>query len=117
MTLAGGALDPQGPVAAAIAALWWLMLAIGAAVFLLFAVLLVLGLRHRDDDADGNTRGQQRAGRWIIGGGVILPTVVLVVVFGATVYAMRVLPSAAPPGALEVKIVGHQWWYEVRYPE
>lgn len=38
-------------------------------------------------------------------------------VFGATVRAMRAVPSSAPPGALVVEIVGQQWSYEVRYPE
>ncbi len=116
MTSAAGALDPRGPVADGIADLWWLMLAIGVAVFVLFAVLLGLGaLRGGRDDPEESE--DKRIRRWIIGGGVIMPTIVLVVVFGATVYAMRVLPSTAPPDALRIEIVGHQWWYEVHYPE
>jgi cytochrome c oxidase subunit 2 len=46
-----------------------------------------------------------------------MPLVVLVVVLVATLAAMRVVPSTAPPGALVVEIVGHQWWWEVHYPE
>lgn len=41
----------------------------------------------------------------------------LVAVFGATVYAMRVLPTTAGTDALTVEIVGHQWWYEIHYPD
>jgi cytochrome c oxidase subunit 2 len=48
---------------------------------------------------------------------VALPLVVITVVFAATLYAMRVLPITAPSDALTIEVVGHQWWYEVRYPE
>lgn len=114
--LAAGSLDPQGPVAEAIADLWWLMLGLGVAVFIVFAVLLALGL-YTGPSNDREPDAQTRVGRWIVGGGVLMPVVVLVVVFGATVYAMRVIPATAPPDALVVNIVGHQWWYEIHYPE
>jgi cytochrome c oxidase subunit 2 len=130
VTLAAGALDPRGPVAEGIADLWWLMLAVGTVIFLVFAALLALALfRQRDDaharDEDaGEDAGEDAARdeegivrRWIVGGGVVMPAVVLVLIFGATLYAMRVLPSGAPADALEVQIVGHQWWYEVTYPD
>ncbi|MDK3256959.1 cytochrome c oxidase subunit II [Blastococcus capsensis] len=108
-----GSLDPKGPSAEAIADTWWLMLGLGVAVFVLFAVLLAVGLfrRQRSDE------GQPSEKRWIVGGGVVLPLVVLVVVFGATVAAMRVLSEDAPPEALEIEVIGHQWYFEVRYPE
>jgi cytochrome c oxidase subunit II len=108
--LADGSLDPQGPAAEAIAELWWLLLGLGVAVFVAFAVLLVVGLFRRRREAPN------QLGRWIVGGGVVLPLIVLVVVFGATVQAMRVLPDRAPSEALVVEVVGHQWWWEVRYP-
>jgi cytochrome c oxidase subunit II len=38
-------------------------------------------------------------------------------VFAATVYAMREVPSEVPDDALVVDIVGHQFWYEVSYPD
>ena len=42
--MAGGTLDPQGPAAESMAGLWWLMLGLGVAVFVIFAVVLALGL-------------------------------------------------------------------------
>ena len=42
-----GAFDPQGPVAGAMEDLWWLMFWLGTAVFVVFAVLLVVGLFRR----------------------------------------------------------------------
>jgi len=116
--LAAGSLDPQGPAAKAMADLWWLMLGLGVAVFAVFAVLLAVGLlRRRAGTGSEPPRQAQPSHRWIVVGGVVMPLAVLLVVFGATVYTMRAVPGTAPPGALVVEIVGHQWWWEVRYPD
>lgn len=114
MQRASGALDPQGPVAEAMADLWWLMFGLGLAVFVAFAGLLALALfRRRSEDVDVDPRIR----RWIVWGGVVMPTVVLVVVFGATVYAMRAVPNEPPKDALVIEIVGRQWTYDVHYPD
>lgn len=111
-------LDPQGPAAEAIADLWWLMFVLGTAVFVLFLGLLIRGLTRRaPEPSEGEPRRQHLVGRWIGVGGVALPTVVIVVVFAATLVALRELPRDAPDGALEIEVVGHQFWYEIRYPE
>ncbi|MDP5181669.1 cytochrome c oxidase subunit II [Blastococcus sp. BMG 814] len=108
-----GSLDPKGPRAESIADTWWLMLGLGVAVFVLFAVLLAIGLfRHR---REGEAPPSER--RWIVGGGVVLPVLVLVVVFGATIAAMRTLAEDAPPGALVIEVTGNQWYFEVAYPD
>jgi cytochrome c oxidase subunit II len=114
----GGALDPQGPVSEAMAELWWLMLGLGVAVFLVVAVVLVLGLFRRRQAGEPQPGGQRpnSFGRWFVVGGVVAPLVILLVVFGATIRAMRSVPTTAPPEALVVEIVGHQFWWEVRYP-
>ena len=113
------ALDPEGPVAESAAGLWWLMLALGAAVFVIFAVVLAVGLfRARPGDApEAGPQPVRRFGPWMVGGGVALPLVVITVVFGATVRALQTVPTAAPSGALVIDVVGYQWWWEVRYPD
>jgi cytochrome c oxidase subunit II len=114
----GGSLDPQGPVAESMAGLWWLMLFLGGAVFLLVVVLLAVGLfRRRPPPGSASEGDDDRSSRWLIGGGIVLPVVVLVVVLGATVRAMRAMRTDASPGALVIEVVGHQWWWEVRYPD
>ena len=107
-----GSLDPRGPSAETIADLWWLMLALGVVVFAIFAVLLAVGLFRRPRN------GERRPGsRWLLAGGVLMPIVVLALVFAATVAAMRALPDDGDADALVVEITGHQWWFEVSYPE
>jgi cytochrome c oxidase subunit 2 len=113
----GSTLDPQGPAAESAADLWWLMLALGAVVFLVVVTLLLVGLFRRPPSAPPAGQAPKRFGRWIIGGGVVAPAVVLVVVFVATVAAMRDVEITAPDDALVIEIVGHRWWWEVRYPE
>ena len=114
----GGALDPQGPVSQAMADLWWLMLGLGGVVFVAVVVVLALGLfRRRPAAEQGTGQGRpKRFGRWFVVGGVVAPLLILTIVFGATVRALRLVPTAAPSDALVIEVVGHQFWWEVRYP-
>jgi cytochrome c oxidase subunit 2 len=112
----GGSLDPAGPAARSIADLWEVMLVLGVAVFVVFAVALGIGLTRRPADRPAQA-AQRRLDRWIVGGGVVLPMIVVVVVFGATVQAMRGLPSEPSDDALVVEITGFQWRYDVSYPD
>ena len=115
----GGALDPQGPVSEAMADLFWLMLGLGAVVFVVVVVVLALGLfrRGREGEPQADRQRPDRFGRWFVVGGVVAPLVILIIVFGATVKRMRFVPTTAPPEALVIEVVGHQFWWEVRYPD
>jgi cytochrome c oxidase subunit II len=106
------ALDPQGPQAEAIALLWWVMAA-GAALILLAVMLLALYAMYRGH----GQRLPLRANAFVIGGGVVFPLLVLValLVFGSVVGGRMVTPTAEPP--LRIALTGHQWWWEVRYPD
>lgn len=113
------ALDPQGPGARAAADLWWLMLGLGTAVFVLFAGLLAFGLlrRRRSDPVVDDAAERRVVTRWIVLGGVVMPLLVIVVVFGATLQGMAATPMSAAAGALRIEVVGHQFWYEIHYPD
>jgi cytochrome c oxidase subunit II len=113
-----GAFDPQGPVAEAMADLWWLLLWLGTAVFVVFAALLVVGLFRRRA-ATGSEPGHGPAifDRWLVIAGVVVPFIIIVVVLVASTGAMRWVPTSAPRDAMTVEMVAHQWWWEVRYPE
>jgi cytochrome c oxidase subunit 2 len=47
----------------------------------------------------------------------IAPAIVLALVAVPTVLTIYKTQGPAPPGALKVKVVGHQWWWEFQYPE
>jgi cytochrome c oxidase subunit II len=52
---------------------------------------------------------------WILWGGVIIPAGILIFLLGLSIYGHRSL--ASPPGnpVLEIEVVGHRWWWEIRY--
>jgi cytochrome c oxidase subunit 2 len=113
---APSALHPQGPAAERIATLWWIMLGVAAAIYVLVLALLGVALfRRRSDDPDSERRPASRQAL-ILGGGVIMPAVVLLGLFGLTLGTMAAL--AAPEGeVLTIQVVGRQWWWEVQYPD
>jgi cytochrome c oxidase subunit 2 len=108
-------LDPAGPRAAETANLWWFMLALGLTVYVLVMAFLAASLISRPDGRfhlDDRTRT-----RIVIVGGLVAPAVVLLVLLTADLRTL--VAVAAPPGSadLTVDVVGHQWWWEVRYPD
>ena len=104
------ALDPAGVDAERIATLNWVMTA-GAIV--IWGTVVVLGWYygrpHPEQPSD------RRSQLLILGGGVLIPVVVLTTLL---VYGLRSLPeyvARAPDGSLIIDVVGRQWWWDVRY--
>lgn len=121
-TVVLGALDPVGDEARTIDDLWWFMLVLAAAVLVIVMAILVIGLVRRGGDPDvrSSTTSElagSRAARWsVLGGGIALPAVVVTGVLVATVWTMRAV-GTDEPAAFEIEVVGHQWWWEVTYPD
>ncbi len=110
-------LDPAGPVAEKQANLYWLVFWIAAAVFVLVEGGLLFALvrfrRRSADDAPRQIHGNTRLEMlW-----TILPALLLAGVAVPTVGTIFDL-SARPEGdVLEVNVTGHQWWWEIEYPD
>lgn len=47
----------------------------------------------------------------------LAPAVVLVFIAVPTIQTIFKTDGTAPDGALEIEVIGHQWWWEFRYPE
>lgn len=110
------ALSPVGPVAARQADLFWLMVGIGAAVYVF--VLGLVGIIVFNRRRTANRPPSERENRlFVIGGGVVFPIVVLTLLFALTVNTLSVLAVANQPTYLTVQIIGYRWWWEVRYPD
>jgi len=104
-------LSAAGPVADAIATLWWVMLVGSAAIF-----ALVLGLFALVILRPGWGSSVSPA-RWIVLGGLVLPGVILTpLVAYALVTGERLLPL---PGTARQRIEaeGRQWSWTFRYPD
>lgn len=116
---------PAGPVAAREAMLGWVSTALGVAIFIIVFVVLGIGLWRRRGGAEAHADGSdatvigkpQRARelRAIVIYGFVLPAIVLVGLYGWSISTDIAL--AAMPQGQQIEIVGHQWWWEVRYPE
>ncbi|NNE11542.1 MAG: cytochrome c oxidase subunit II [Ilumatobacter sp.] len=124
LLVAPASLDPQGLAAREIADLWWVMVVLGAVAFVVVAVALAIGLTRQgahDHSADGRDRrigsDSDAPRRWVLAGGVVLPVVLVAAVLGATLTSMRTIAGQEDDAELVVEITGHQWWWEVRYPD
>ena len=109
------ALAPQGPAAARIAGLWWFLLTLGGAVYLVVLVYLATALfrRRRGNNANSMERGE----KIVLYAGNIAPAIILAVVFGFTVATHNALAMPESAAANTIHVVGRQWWWEVRYPD
>ena len=98
-------------------ALWDKLLFWGTIVFVLVEAILIYTLiRYRSRPGQpepkhvhGNTTLEIA---W-----TLLPAVILILIAIPTVRTIFRTQAAAAPGALEVEVVGHQWWWEFRYPQ
>jgi cytochrome c oxidase subunit 2 len=52
--------------------------------------------------------------RWLIGGGIVFPSVVLLALLAYGIYVGEALSGAEGKNS-EVEILGKQWWWDVRY--
>ena len=57
----------------------------------------------------------RKTGAFIIGGGVLLPTVTLTALLAYGLSMLPELVEPAPEGSLTVKVSGEQWWWRVEY--
>ncbi len=90
------------------------MSGIAAVVFAVVMIGLIVAVRRQHDD-DGAT---STAGRWwLLGGGVAMPVIVIAVVLLATVFSMSALSNDVDDTDLTIEVIGHRWWWEVRYPD
>ncbi|MEP7064941.1 MAG: cytochrome c oxidase subunit II [Gemmatimonadota bacterium] len=93
------------------------LLYMGLAVFILVETLLVyILIRFRD--RDGNREAKQFHGNSTLEiGWTLIPAVILAFIAVPTVRTIFKTQANAPPGALQVEVIGHQWWWEFRYPQ
>jgi cytochrome c oxidase subunit 2 len=113
-------LDPNGPSARAIAAVWWWMFGFATLVFLavlaLWGYALWRGRRDRPPALGEDGRSQRR---WIIGGGILLPALssLALVLFGSPSGLHQLpLPGRGGPEPLQVEVTAHRWYWDVYYP-
>ncbi|MEX0732812.1 MAG: cytochrome c oxidase subunit II [Aquisalimonadaceae bacterium] len=106
-------LNPANTVASSIARLWWVMLWVAAGISLItFGLALYTVLRPARHQLGFSPR------IIIIAGGLIWPAALLLPLLAyAVAHGHGMLSQPSEAGALEVHVTGHQWWWEIRYPD
>jgi cytochrome c oxidase subunit 2 len=107
------ALDTASPEATRITNLHWLLFWVTGAVSGAVIAALAIALTRRRTAV---TRAGERRRMRAVAAAAIASTVVLLWLLTASVLAGRAVATPVGPGALRIQIVGHQWWWEVRYP-
>lgn len=95
---------------------YWVIIWLAGIVFVaIMAATIVLSLMYRERPGrearqiHGNTKFEVV---W-----TIIPVVIVLVMMVPTLDSLFKLDEEPPADALKVEVIGHQWWFEFRYPE
>jgi cytochrome c oxidase subunit 2 len=115
-------LAPESHQARDIASLFWWMMGgawIGLALVVALLVLAWRRGRRRPASAAGRGKPDEKLGWYVVvGAGVVTPIALIAALF--VISNIFVIQTTQAPAAsktrLTVDVIGHQWWWEVRYP-
>jgi cytochrome c oxidase subunit II len=112
-------LDPAGPQAERIAHLYWVFFWVCAIAYLLTIAYLIAAVvkARRRLDPDSTEERERSLGRGVaIGSGLTI--VAMIALLFTSVAAGSAIGNFAHdnPNQLEIDVSGHQWWWEITYP-
>jgi cytochrome c oxidase subunit II len=112
--------DPAATPAHSVFGLSMLVLSVTLGIFLLVAGLLLYVLiryRHRDSDSEREPP-QIYGSNQIELSWTVIPILIVVMLFLSTTRViLETEASPKPASALDVTVIGHQFWWEYRYPK
>ncbi|MBV8631326.1 MAG: cytochrome c oxidase subunit II [Silvibacterium sp.] len=116
------ALNPVGPGASQIEFQFLLTFWITAAVYCVVVIALVIAVARRrhslgsmPDPLPTDESGERRLRR-VVGAGAAVTVVLLFVMMIGSFETGRALGDMNQEDALTIDVYGHQWWWEIRYP-
>lgn len=108
--------DPVSPLGRPITDLFWIVTGIGAIVLIgVSAALLYFAIRYRarpDVEASDEAFGNRRLEMAMIG----IPLVIVLGLLGASLRVARAVDPPTEGHEPDIRIIGHQWWWEAVYP-
>ncbi len=111
--------DPAGTPAHSIFSLSMLVFSVTAAIFLIVGALLLYALlrfRHRSEDPSREP-AQIYGSNQIELAWTVIPILIVIMLFLTTTRVILTTESIPKPAnALDVTVIGHQFWWEYRYP-
>jgi cytochrome c oxidase subunit 2 len=115
------ALHPAGPPAHNIEWLYWVIFWI---IFVVF-VLTILGFARAAARTYSNSEqmlpvmkdeaGDERA-KWAVGSAIVVTVLTLFAVLFMSVITGKKVEGLSSPNPITIQVTGHQWWWEVVYP-
>jgi cytochrome c oxidase subunit 2 len=98
-------------------ALWNRLLLFGTAVFVFTEALLIVTIFKFRKRPGGAAAKQIQGNAALEITWTVIPALILVLIAVPTVRTIFKTQAKAPAGSLQVEVIGHQWWWEFRYPE
>ncbi len=108
--------DPHSPTARSITTLMWIMLVLAAIVFVLIEGGLLYATFHFRARRGAAEPRQIEGDRRVEIVWFTIPMILVIVLFILALRSMNTI-AATPADALHVNVIGHDWWWEYRYPD
>jgi len=98
-----------------------LTLAITGAIFIVVGGLIAFTIwrfRRKPDDNSRQEPAQVYGSNQIEVAWTVIPILIVFVLIGVSARVIAGVQNASPPPSmLKVRLIGHQWWWEVQYPD
>ncbi len=108
-------LNPAGPVADRERILFWFILIVATIVFVAVEGMLIYSIFRYRERPNSPMPRQIHGNNTIEVIWTVAPSIFLFAVLIGTIYTMVNLGQPKTPADIEVKAVGHQWWWEFDY--
>ncbi len=111
-------LDPVTPQAAEVTRLWWIFAGTTAVVYVVvMGVVLAAIVRARSRLVEAPDRTRDVTSGLYVKGAVTATVLVLVALLMADLFVVRGLAVPSDPNTVNIKITGHQWWWQAEYQD
>ena len=109
-------LSPAGPYARTIDDLFWLTFWIAVVIFFIVQGALLFSVFYFKDSPDKPEPKQIHGNNFLEILWTIIPVIILASIAVPTVRTIFDL-AREPEDALKIEVIGHQWWFEYKYPD
>ncbi len=109
-------LQPSGPVADKEAGFFYFILIVATFVFLVVEGVLIYSIVRFRERPNSPRPAQIHGNNTVEVIWTVAPSLFLFIVLGVTIYSMFTLYPPTGSNTLNVRVVGHQWWWEFDYP-
>jgi cytochrome c oxidase subunit 2 len=110
-------LSPASPGASDIASLHNLIMAIAVVIFVIVEGLLLYSVFRFRRRSDSEMPRQIYGSVPVEIAWTVAPAIIVLILMFLTFRTMRTVAEPPPSNTVHVQVVGHQWWWEFRYPD